>query len=166
LPEKVKGEEMVVGMREPLALVERSAEGRPVIASAEVVPCPPEKKRLDDEAVAAKKFVEVPNVPANDWKVDDPEAKRLLATKTPVEVALPVKSLVEYSWVLEAVEAKRFVDVALVVVPKVVVRLAIVDEANEYNPLVNPIKVVVAFAFVPPNVVLVKGKLKRLAAVR
>jgi hypothetical protein len=77
---------MVVGMREPLALVERSAEGRPVIASAEVVPCPPEKKRLDDEAVAAKKFVEVPNVPANDWKVDDPEAKRLLATKTPARL--------------------------------------------------------------------------------
>jgi hypothetical protein len=139
LPEKVKGEEMVVGMREPLALVERSAEGRPVMAKEVEVAAP---------------------------KVDEPVAKRLLATKTPVEVALPVKSLVEYSWVLEAVEAKRFVDVALVVVPKVVVRLAIVDEANEYNPFVNPIKVVVAFAFVPPNVVLVKGKLKRLAAVR
>ena len=97
LPENVRGEEMVVGMMEPFALVERSADGRPVIARAEVVPCPPEKKRFEDEALAAKKLVEVPNVPANDWKVEEPDAKRLFATKTPVEVPFPVMSRVEYS---------------------------------------------------------------------
>jgi hypothetical protein len=133
LPEKVKGEEMVVGMREPLALVERRADGRPVIASAEVVPCPPEKKRLDEEALVAKKLVVVPNVPANDWKVDDPEAKRFCAANWPVEVPLPVKKRVEYSWVDEAVEANRLVVVALVdtSVGRVEVALVVVVKNEE-----------------------------------
>jgi hypothetical protein len=95
LPLKVSGEEMVVGITLPFALVERSAEGRPEIARAEVVPCPPEKKRFDEEAFCAKKLVLVPKVPANDWKVDDPEAKKLVAANCPVEVPLPVRKRVE-----------------------------------------------------------------------
>ena len=104
LPEKVSGEEMVVGMREPLALVERSAEGRPEIARALVVPWPPEKKRFDEDAFCAKRLVEVPKVAANCWKVEEPVAKKLVAVNCPVEVPLPVRKRVEYSWVEEAVE--------------------------------------------------------------
>jgi hypothetical protein len=62
-----------------------------VVAKREVdVPCPPEKKRLDEEALVAKKLVEVPKVPANDCSVVDPLAQRLLTAKRPVDVALPV----------------------------------------------------------------------------
>ena len=112
LPLKVSGEEMVVGMIEPLALVLRRAEGAPVMANPVVVPWPPEKKRLDEEAFCAKKLVLVPKVPTKLWKVEEPVAKKLVAVNWPVEVPLPVRKRVEYSWVEEAVVAKSAVDVA------------------------------------------------------
>jgi hypothetical protein len=99
LPEKVSGEEMVVGMREPLALVERRADGRPVIARAEVVPCPLENVRFEVDATVAKKevvvaAVPVPVVKVNDLSVVEAESERLVATSVPVEVALPKRARV------------------------------------------------------------------------
>jgi hypothetical protein len=59
LPENERGPENEVAMIEPFALVPKSAFAAPVIASAEVVPCPLENVRFEVDATVAKNAVEV-----------------------------------------------------------------------------------------------------------
>jgi hypothetical protein len=83
--ENVSGLDTVVDCRPPVALVDRSPERIEEMAKADVVPRPLEKKRLVEDAVVAKNDVAVAF-----WSVVELFTKRLFATNTPVEVALPV----------------------------------------------------------------------------
>lgn len=71
---------MVVEMIEPFAFVERIPDTIEEIAKADVVPRPLEKKRLEVDAVVAKKFVEVAL----------PETKRLPVVVAPPLIVSPV----------------------------------------------------------------------------
>ena len=87
-----------------------------------------------DEAVVAKSdvvvaFVVVEFSPVKFCRVDDALTRRLVAVTKPEEVRLPPVPTVKKRFVVEAVVAKRLVEVALVVVPIVTVRAEMVDEA-------------------------------------
>jgi hypothetical protein len=88
------------------------------------------------EAVVAKKFVAVAF-----WSVDEPLTKKLFAKKKPVEVALPKSARVANDWVLEAVEAKSAVEVAL-------------PETTRLPVVVAPPLMVSPVRAVPPPIVL------------
>lgn len=72
-----------------------------------------------------------------------------------VNAAVIAESVVAVALVVFNCVANKFVLVAFVEVEKLEKRLAIVDDAVEYKPPVNPIKVEVAFALSDPYVVAV-----------
>jgi hypothetical protein len=107
-------------------------------------------KRFVDEAIVANKFVDVALVvveltPAKFCSVVEPVSDRLFAAMVPVEVALPTNKDVAYAFVdddvpankalvvpcppentrfvVDALDAKKFVEVALVDVERVIVPL-------------------------------------------
>jgi hypothetical protein len=77
------------------------------------------ENRFVDEAVVAKKFVVVAEVPVavvkvKDWRVEEPLATMFCAVRVPVRVCVPPFAVVKNRFVVEPVVVKKLVVVAFV----------------------------------------------------
>jgi hypothetical protein len=106
-----------------------------------------ELKRFVLDAVVAKKLVVVAFVlvefsAVKFWRVLEPVTRRLARVPRPLKNVVPKVANVEKRLVLDAVVAKKFVEVALVVVLFSAVKFWRVDEPSESNvpKLPNPVK--------------------------